>query len=161
MYKLKYSNLYHIKGEIESDLEITDYNIFEVLKNFVIEYITYTSSLKELKTYVKVIIGSNYIISIYRNDGYQKNFAMEKNYSYSDLNDCKNNFAKKKNINIYDIIIIQIEYNLTQNYSNLVLYEAFYLNENNMINELDLSICGSNYINIYHPISQYNIDLNK
>ena len=144
-----------------SDLEITDDNIFEVLKNFVNQYIIYTSSLKELKTYVKVIIGSNYIISIYRNDGCQKNFAIENNYSYTDLNDCKKKIAKKKNINIYDIIIIQIEYKLTQNYSNLVLYEAFYLNENNLIDELDFSICGSNYINIYHPISQYNIDLNK
>ena len=144
-----------------SDLEITDKNIFEVLKNFVNEYVIYISSLKDLRTYVQLIIGSNYIISIYRNDTCQKNYAMENNYSYTDLNDCKNKISSKNYINIYDIIIAQIEYNLTQNYSNFIFYETFYLNENNYIEELDLSICSSNYINIYHPISQYNIDLNK
>ena len=152
---------YCILNKEKSDLEITEKNIFEVLKNFVNEYNNYSSSLNGLKTYVNVIIGSNYTISIYRNDNCQKKYAIENEYSYIDLYDCKNKISNKKYINIEDIIIAQIEYNLTQNYSNFVFYETFYLNENNNINELNLSICGLNYYNIYHPISHYNMDLNK
>ena len=87
-------------------------NIFNILNNIVNEYIVYTTNINKLKTHVNLFKGNNYIISIYRNETCQKIFAIENEYSYSNLETCKNKISSQRNINIYDIIIIIAQLNI-------------------------------------------------
>ncbi len=143
-------------------LNMDNDNIFNILNNIVNEYLVYTTNINKFKTHVNLFKGNNFIISIYRNETCQKIFAIENEYSYSNLETCKNKISSQRNINIYDIIIVQIEYNITENYTNLVFYEFFiFHNENNTYEEIDISICGENYINIFHPIKQFKFNISR